>query len=262
MDMIRIETRYLCGLILMVFAILPVMAQPDSSFSARIIETDPASETILYAREQVYIRVAYESNIPLRFQAAGYSGGAEIRKSAEMNPSPAYGPGSGEAVGWITYRDKTSIDEIRLDVFDQNWKMLDSLSIPLNMQWNGVVTETRREPAAWAKVLSAEQQNIVRSTHVSPGEDSAFWGVLIMLMGWSIPGYFILQVYMYRKYTEGWRKAALLPLWVMVPLVIYTLFALAAGSNLWPLMLLFITPFAFIYLLGVMLVKNHQKSTV
>jgi hypothetical protein len=45
------------------------------------------------------------------------------------------------------------------------------------------------------------------------------------------------------------------PLVLMVPLAAYTLFAVFAGSNLWPLMLLFLTPLAFSYLAGVTLLK-------
>ncbi|MDZ7669842.1 MAG: hypothetical protein U5Q16_10610 [Gammaproteobacteria bacterium] len=42
---------------------------------------------------------------------------------------------------------------------------------------------------------------------------------------------------------------------MLVPLTGYTIFALLAGSNLWPLMLLFLTPLAFLYLAGVGLAR-------
>jgi hypothetical protein len=42
----------------------------------------------------------------------------------------------------------------------------------------------------------------------------------------------------------------------MIPLLLYTLAALAAGSNLWPLMLIFLTPLAFLYLLAVIILKQ------
>ena len=34
----------------------------------------------------------------------------------------------------------------------------------------------------------------------------------------------------------------------MVPLLAHTVFAFVSGSNLWPLMLIFVSPAAFIYL--------------
>lgn len=77
-----------------------------------------------------------------------------------------------------------------------------------------------------------------------------------MLMGWSIPGYIVLQIHMFRKYEDHWRKLALLPLWIMIPLFAYTLFALLAGSNLWPLMMLFLAPLACVYLLAVLSIRK------
>ncbi len=256
-EMIMNKLRHLSCFTLMTFLSFPVFAQ--ANISVRIVETYPPSEIILYAREPLYVRIAYQSDIPLRFQAAGYFVGVEIQKSAAMNPAPSYPPGSGEAIGWISYGDQTMIDEIRLNVFDDKWKKLDTLSATINMKWNGVMPQTWREPAAWVNELNTIQQNMTSQGLASSGQESSWWGVLLMLMGWSIPGYFILQIYMFLKYRDGWRTAALLPLWVMVPLVGYTLFALISGSNLWPLMMLFLTPFAFIYLFGVWLAKNFWK---
>jgi hypothetical protein len=77
-----------------------------------------------------------------------------------------------------------------------------------------------------------------------------------MLAGWSIPGYFILQIYLFLRSRGRWRTAVALPLVGTVPLIAYTLYALMAGSNLWPLMLLFSMPFAFVYLVAVWLAKG------
>ena len=64
----------------------------------------------------------------------------------------------------------------------------------------------------------------------------------------ALPGYWILQIILAKRCDGGWRIAALAPLVVMVPLVAYTAFAFAAGSNLWPLMLILVSPVAFVYL--------------
>ncbi|NHA15098.1 hypothetical protein [Thioalkalivibrio sp. XN279] len=82
------------------------------------------------------------------------------------------------------------------------------------------------------------------------------WGLLIMLMGWSVPGYFALQLILWRRWDGGWRRLALVPLWGTVPVTAYTLFALAAGSNLWPLIMLFTLPLAFVYLLALVILKR------
>ena len=72
-----------------------------------------------------------------------------------------------------------------------------------------------------------------------------FLGSVAML---ALPGYWILQVILAKRCTGGWRIAALVPLVVMVPLVIWTAIAFAAESNLWPLMLILVSPVAFVYL--------------
>lgn len=86
-------------------------------------------------------------------------------------------------------------------------------------------------------------------------EDSLWTKVLIDFMSISVPGYLVLQIFTLMRYRERWRKLAMLPLALMVPLIAYTLFALFASSNLWPLLLLFLTPFAFVYLIALMLIR-------
>ena len=70
----------------------------------------------------------------------------------------------------------------------------------------------------------------------------------IMLIFLAVPGYFVLQATLTSRTSGGWRKASLVPLVLMVPIMAYTLFALAAQSNLWPLLLIFTAPLAFLYL--------------
>jgi len=73
-------------------------------------------------------------------------------------------------------------------------------------------------------------------------------GLLVML---ALPGYFVLQLRMAWRYRGGWLIAALVPLAVIVPLIVYSGVALSDGSNLWPLLLILAAPFAFVYLVVV-----------
>lgn len=65
------------------------------------------------------------------------------------------------------------------------------------------------------------------------------------------PAYFALQGWVAYAWSGRWRTAALLPLLVMAPAVLHALFALASGSNLWPIVILLLAPLAFGYLLVV-----------
>lgn len=69
------------------------------------------------------------------------------------------------------------------------------------------------------------------------------------------PAYFFLQVLMAVRYRGRWLVLSLVPLLFMVPLAAHAGLAFAAGSNLWPVLLIFAAPIAFTYLLGLAVVK-------
>jgi hypothetical protein len=77
-------------------------------------------------------------------------------------------------------------------------------------------------------------------------------GELVML---AVPGYFFLQLLTALRYRGRWRLLALAPLLVMVPLGLHAAVAFAAGSNLWPLLVILASPFACLYLLGLTVAK-------
>lgn len=77
-------------------------------------------------------------------------------------------------------------------------------------------------------------------------------GELVML---AAPAYFFLQLLMTVRYRGRWLVLSLVPLLVMVPLAIHAALAFAAGSDVWPLLLIFAAPVAFTYLFGLALVK-------
>jgi hypothetical protein len=242
---------------------LPAISAPaQTTVNATIVETDPKAEPVLNANEPLSVHITYQSDVPLRFETAGYSSGMEIRKSVAMNTAPPYPAGSGEAIAWLSYGKETSIDEIRIKISDKHWKQLDTLSMPIAMKWNGITPQKWRERAPWVTPLNSAHQNITsQAIRASASGNAGGFDMLIPLMGLNIPFYFILQIYMLKKYHGAWRKAALAPLLVMVPLFAYTAIALLAGSNLWPLMMLFITPVLSLYLIGVLTYRFFLHCT-
>ena len=75
----------------------------------------------------------------------------------------------------------------------------------------------------------------------------------------AIPGYAVLQWQFARRWRGGWRVAALAPLIVMTPLAVHAALAFAAQSNLWPLLLIFASPFACLYLLALAGVRGFAR---
>src|SRR5690348_1018684 len=63
-------------------------------------------------------------------------------------------------------------------------------------------------------------------------EIEAIIGLAVMS---SVPVYFVLQASLAYAWSGGWRKAALLPLIAMVPVIAWSLRALSHASNLWPI---------------------------
>jgi len=62
------------------------------------------------------------------------------------------------------------------------------------------------------------------------------------------PAYFLLQPLAILRWRRGWRTAALAPLLLTIPALIFSVFALTQGSNLWPLTLIFAAIAGAVYL--------------
>jgi len=65
----------------------------------------------------------------------------------------------------------------------------------------------------------------------------------------AVPLYFLLQAWSAYGWRGGWRTAALLPLIPIVPSILWSLYALSQGSNLWPITVILLAPFCCAYLL-------------
>ena len=72
-------------------------------------------------------------------------------------------------------------------------------------------------------------------------------GMPLDLLWLTVPAYVILQILVLAR-SSGWdRVAAGVPLVIMVPVFAITIVNLARESNLWPLLLLFASPVALVY---------------
>ena len=83
---------------------------------------------------------------------------------------------------------------------------------------------------------------------------------IVFAMMAAIPVYLLLQLWLPWYLTGGWRKAAAAPLWLMVPVLVYTAYAFLDGSNLFPIVLIFTAPLALAYLLLVMGMARFSRT--
>lgn len=248
--------RRSAGVLVLLALCAHAYAQPSVSLPA----TDPAeSGGTLPVFEPLYVRISYESDAPLRFQASGWRDGVEVRNGASFNPAPPYPPGRGEAVAWVAYQRPTVVDEVRVRVYDADWQVLEVLDRRIDVAWDGRRSGDRQR-AEWATKLSDAQQAMIRAAPPTGGGSDIPFVVMFFLAGWSVPGYWALQIYAAMRVRDRWRKWALLPLIVTLPLLAYTLLALAAGSNLWPLLMIFVCPFVFAYLAALLLLRRWSLA--
>ena len=89
----------------------------------------------------------------------------------------------------------------------------------------------------------------------------ALLGLVVIAIGFgAVIAYPPLQHRAIRELRGGWRAAAFLPLAVMGVVIAVTVPALIGGSNLWPLYLIFITPFATVYILVLQAVHRFVRT--
>jgi hypothetical protein len=231
----------------------------------RVTGITPDSGSTLARGQNVYVRVAYESDQPLRFQAAGYFEGSRHDKLA-MNPSAVHPAGSGEALVWVFAHDDTRIDEIHVRVCDAGWKELFAVPASAAVEWRAGAPDAPEAP--WAAELAAAQQRAVsQAIEAEPGESTVLgklWSVIVTLLVplafLSLPAYPLFQFYALWKLRGTARLLSALPLVFMLPIYGYSFFALSKGSNLWPLFAIFASPVALIVVIVVMIVARRKAA--
>src|SRR5690242_756629 len=71
-----------------------------------ILETDPQGPAVLHASDDVYVRVRYRADAPVRIWVRPYLHGAPA--AAMTGGSPVYPAGEGEAFGWFSFAGRGS----------------------------------------------------------------------------------------------------------------------------------------------------------
>jgi hypothetical protein len=235
-----------CVAVVWLAAVLPATAQSKPP-EVRVTGVDPQSPARLHLGDALSVKVSYASDQPLHLQATGYRAGHEV--AGEHNASPIYGPGKGNAIAWVSFRGEEAIDEVRVVAHDARWKPITTTSVKVEVRW--ARGAPRHQAAPWARELHAAQQRAItedvqRGMHKGPFAVAGI--VLTQLMLLALPGYFVLQLLALVRWRGGWRRAAAATLVVMLPATGHSLFALAEGSNLWPLVTIFASPIACLYL--------------
>ncbi len=84
-------------------------------------------------------------------------------------------------------------------------------------------------------------------------------GMPLDLIWLTIPAYVVVQVIVLMRSSSGSRMAAALPLFVMVPVFIHAAIGLMQESNLWPLLMIFASPIALLYVVVFALLPRRSR---
>ena len=229
--------------------------------SVRVIETDPASPATLGHWEQFYLRIAYEADRPVRVRAEAYSDGKIVPST--NSGSPRYDPGTGEALFWIAYTTAARVDRIVVSAEDdKTQKPIAQAELAVDLTWTGQKTAARRPKPEWVVRLQAERDRLQKEAMREYANRPRPWWepVLFMAAMWSIPLYFIVQVVLLARWRGGWRIAAAVPAVPMLLVLGHAIFALFAGSNIFPIFLIFTCLPVLIYLLVLMALRRFRRQ--
>jgi hypothetical protein len=241
--------------------LLFVSALACAEVRVRVIETDPASPATLGHWEQFYLRIAYEADQPIRVRAEAYSGGKAVPST--NSGSPRYDTGAGEAMFWIAYTTPARVDRIVVSAEDEKThKPVAQAEMAVNLTWTGQKMAARRPKPEWVVSLQAERDRRHKEEMREYANRPRPWWepVLFMAAMWSIPLYFIVQIVLLLRWRGGWRIAAAIPAVPMLLVLGHAIFALFAGSNIFPIVLVFTCMPVLIYLTILVVLRRFRRQ--
>jgi hypothetical protein len=237
------------------FLLLLLIHQPAAGeVRIQVIETDPPTPSTLGHWEEFHLHIGYETDRAIRIYVDAFFG--HQRVPSINGGSPLYEPGNGETDVWVAYTEPARVDKIVVRAEDKGTRVAQA-ELPVELTWTGIKQPNSRLPASWVERFRVENERRHKAEYTAyMNRPTSWWEHLVFLLPWAVPGYVIVQITLLRRYRDGWRLAAAVPVVPMVGVLIYTAYALFAGSNLFPLVLIFTSPFALLYLLGVVTVRR------
>ncbi len=221
-----------------------------SAVELTLVRTSPFRDATLPRSGQLYLEVEYESAEPLRIQARAYRDGKPAPERQAMNASVLHPAGKRRALVWVSFFEPAAIDEIRVTAHDDRWQPLRILSVASRADWTKR-SGAYRAPPQWVSDHIEAESRMADAHPVEEATGGGLVGLAIMAIAMiALPGYLVLQVTGLRRFAGLWRYAAGVPLLLMVPVALATMAGLVGSSNLWPLLLIFATPVAVLFLLA------------
>jgi len=247
------------GLFLLLAFLGPASA--SAGVAIQVLETDPMSPAVLGHWESFYLRIGYETDRPIRVRGEALFEGKPV--TSMTSGAPLHQAGTGDEMFWFAYTTPARVDRIRVWAEDERTRQrLAQSEISVDLTWTGQRTEAVRRPPEWVERFKAEQERRAKEDATAYMNRPTSWleiGVFFAAV-WSIPIYFVLQIVALWRFSGGWRTAAGVPAVPMALVLAHAIYAYYAGSNLFPLGLIFTCPPALIYLLVLLAMRRLRRQ--
>jgi len=221
----------------------------------RIVATDPGPGATIANGDKLYLRINYESPVPVRFQIEAFR--QELRQEDAITSStPPYDAGRGEALAWISFSTPIRVDELRVTAFDMEWQELHYETIQMVVTWEEVEDVAARSLAEWVGPMVKHHRQVFDQAYdPQPQKPDTLFDLFFLFSFMAIPAYLAMQIKMLTRWPSGWRKYVIAPLLPIVPLCLYSLFGLGMETAYWIIFLFRYFPAALAYLMTVWVVK-------
>ena len=238
------------------FAAGPAMAQSPPNVTVELRAIDPAGASIVPPNTQVYGRIGYTTDAPVRLVLLPYRDGQPIENFTNGG-SPQYAPGSGETIAWFSFHEPQSIDEVRAVANDAWGTVFAEDGIRQTIVWRAGAAAP--QTAGWVAPLRAAPKDIVVEPQAEMNP-AAEWILLwaIQLFFLVVPLSVVLQIVAWRKLEGRWKDLARISGYLMAALWLFVIVTSLAGSNLSPIWLVFLSPFFAVFL--TILLVAHSRS--
>jgi hypothetical protein len=239
--------------------LMPTLSEADVRL--QVLEIDPATPAELGKWEQFYVRAGYEIDRPAYVRGTAFLDGKPV--PSMTSGSMRHEAGTGEALFWFAYTTPARVDLIVMTAHDAKTnKAIGQAVISVDLTWTGAPVDTPRPRPEWVARMQAEQDRRVREESDAYRNRPTPWWETVLFFGmiWSVPGYCVAQTAALWRWRGGWRVAAGIPVLPMAAVLLYTIVAFRAGSNLFPLVLIFCAPPALLYLVVLMFLRRRRRA--
>ncbi len=234
----------------------------SGAVSARVTAFDPASGARLDAYEKLYLRISYESDMPLRFRVAPYRGEERLDFGVMTSTPMLREAGKHDTLAWISFNNATRIDRISVALLDMEWNQVGQVNVDYDATWSSDPVAEPRQAAEWVRAMTRKsrlRQELVFDPAGAKGE--SLYDIFFLLSAATIPFYLFLQVRSLRRWRGRWRELATVPIISITPLILLALFGFGMELRLWIIFIFRGIPLALLYLMALWFAKRVREKS-